>query len=488
MIPSRKLGLTVKDEYDLYKKRTQETDKIFSPSFCLAKWYHANIYFQTGETHSCYHPAPHKINQSQILKTPSCLHNTHEKKKERKQMLAGERPSGCQYCWNIEDLGKELISDRQIRTGSLFKPNRIDEIKNNSPDFNVLPEYIELSFSNLCNFKCGYCHPKASSRYHNEIKEFGPYSDVQNHRCDIDWFKIYDEEKNPYLDAWWKWWPELKKTLRILRITGGEPLLQKSTYRTLDVMSEMPIPELELNINSNLGSRKEIIEKFCTQVEALTQQKKIRTFKLFSSVDTWGPQAEYIRTGLDLQLFENNLKTYLRTTSSPLTLMITFNIFSIPSFSKLLEKILEWRQEFQFADKDYFHRIRFDISYLKEPLQYDINILPKEDFLPYMEKHLEFMKNNMDDSRKDKFSFMEYQRLLRVYEYMKNTHYPEDKVQEGRRDFYRFFKEQDRRRQTNLLQNFPQLEAFWEQCSKASTEYRNLESTPAHITKLSSNP
>lgn len=457
----------MKNEYEFYKERTAKTDKLFSPTFCLAKWYHANIYLQTGETHSCYHPAPHKINEDEIRKDPSCLHNTNEKKAERLQMLQGQRPSGCQYCWNIEDLGKNLISDRQIRTGSLFHQDRINEIKTREPNFNVSPQYIEVSFSNLCNFKCGYCHPKASSYYYNEIKEFGPYKKVKNHRNDIDWFKIYSEENNPYLEAWWKWWPKLRETLRILRITGGEPVIQKSTYRLFDMLAERPVPELELNINSNLGSRKETIERFCDRIVNLTGNEKIGSFKLFSSIDTWGPQAEYIRTGLNLELFENNLKTYLKNTNSPLTLMITFNIFSVVSFSKLLKKILEWRSEFQFTDPKYFHRIRFDISYLKEPLQYDINILPKAEFLSYMDNHLEFVKENTDDSKKDKFSYMEYQRFLRIYEYMKNTFYSDERVIEGRRDFYSFFSQHDERRGTSILQVFPEMKPFWNLCREA---------------------
>jgi organic radical activating enzyme len=383
-------------------------------------------------------------------------------------MLDGLRPKGCQYCWNIEDLGKDLISDRQIRTGSLYKEERLQEIKNNNFDFHVNPEYIELSFSNLCNFKCGYCHPKASSRYFNEIKEFGPYEKSKNHRCDIDWFKIYEEENNPYLEAWWQWWPKLSQSLRILRITGGEPLIQKSTYKMLDFLEEFPNSELELNINSNLGSREDIVDKFCTRIQGLTDSKAFRSFKLFTSVDTWGDQASYIRTGLSLNLFEKNVKKYLSSTNSPLTIMMTFNIFSVVSFNKLLEKILEWRAEFNHDKADYenFHRIRFDISYLKEPLQYDINILPKDEYLQYMDSHLAFMKQNVDDERKDKFSYMEYQRLLRTYEYMKSTHYPPDKLSEGRKDFYNFFSEFDKRRNTNLLQTFPEMQNFWQLCKE----------------------
>ncbi len=460
----------MKDEYENHRQLTVQAEAaVQSKTFCLAKWYHANIYFQTGETHSCYHPAPHKIDIKALKNNPSALHNTAFKKEERKKMLCNKRPEGCQYCWNIEDLNKDLISDRQIRTGSLYSEARIQEIKSQPQDFNVSLDYVELSFSNLCQFKCGYCHPKSSSTYLNEIKNFGPYSMSKNHRCDINWFKIYEEENNPYIEAWWNWWPELSKTLKILRITGGEPLLQKSTYKMLDYLEAHPAPQLELNINSNLGARADIVEKFCLRINELVESKKIKSFKLFTSVDTWGEQAEYIRTGLNLKNFENNLLFYLEKTKQPLTIMITFNIFSVLNFSKLLQKIIDWRAEHtENLFSGHKHRLRFDISYLKEPLQYDINLLPKADFMPYMDVHLNFIKNHMDDSRADHFSYMEYQKFLRIYEYMAGTNYETSKIQEGRKDFYKFFTEHDRRRSCDLVKTFPELSNFMQVCQQVA--------------------
>lgn len=464
----------MKEEYSEYKRISRVLDREFSPTFCLAKWYHSNIYLQTGETHSCYHPPAHAISVDEIQRNPSALHNTGKKIAERSQMLAGIRPTGCQYCWNIEDLGPELLSDRHIRTGSLFRKERVAEIKNSPFDFAVSPEYIEISFSNLCNFKCGYCHPKASSRFRAEIQQFGPYAKSKNHRCDIDWFEIFEEDNNPYLEAWWKWWPEVSKTLNILRITGGEPLLQKSTYHLMDSLESGSHSKLELNVNSNLGSSSAVVRRFYEQAQRLVTQGKIKSFVLFTSVDTWGPQAEYVRFGLDLSLFEANLLSYLANTDLPLTFMITFNVFSLPSLHLLLEKILEWRTAFPAkvsdpADYQHFHRIRFDISYLKEPLQFDINILPKEEFLGYLENCLNFVKANVDNASQAKFSFIEYQRVLRIYEYMRQTHYDAAKIQEGRRDFFTFFKEYDRRKGTSLLKTFPEFAGFWDECAKLAT-------------------
>ena len=232
------------------KKIISIVDKT-SPTFCLAKWHHVTLYLQTGETHSCYHPAPHKIDLAELKKNPSALHNTSIKKQERKEMLEGVQTKGCQYCWNIENMGLDYISDRHIKTASIFTEKRYKQIVDNPWDKNVKPEYIEISFGNECNFKCGYCHPKHSSSYYKEIKDHGPYDMVKNHRNDIDWFKIYEEETNPYVEAWWRWWPEVRKTLTILRITGGEPLLQASTWKLLDDLVVNPLPNLELNIKEN---------------------------------------------------------------------------------------------------------------------------------------------------------------------------------------------------------------------------------------------
>jgi len=449
------------------KKIISIVDKT-SPTFCLAKWHHVTLYLQTGETHSCYHPAPHKVDLAELKKNPSALHNTSIKKQERKEMLEGVQTKGCQYCWNIENMGLDYISDRHIKTASIFTEKRYKQIVDNPWDKNVNPEYIEISFGNECNFKCGYCHPKASSRFYNEIKQYGPVTSVKNHRCDIDWMDLYErEEKNPYVDAWWKWWPTARKTLSILRITGGEPLMHTSTWKLLTSLKEDPMPKLELNINSNLGVKPALVDKMVEYVNHLTVSKGIKRFKLYTSIDTWGPRAEYIRTGLDLKIWERNLDAYLKGTGQPISFMITFNILSVTTFKSLLEKILEWRSIYnQYNKTDQPQMVRFDTPYLKEPLQYDMNILPKKEFMKYMKESLKFMEQNVDDKDPNKFSEVEFEKFRRVVDYMATTEYDQDKITEGQRDFYNWFNELDTRRGTDFVNTFPEMEKFFKKCSK----------------------
>jgi len=438
------------------------TDNV-SPTFCLAKWHHTTIYLQTGETHSCYHPAPHKIPLVELENNPSALHNTKQKKSERNEMLEGKKPSGCQYCWNIEALGDDYISDRLERNSTIYTPDRFNNVVAN-PLGNVNPQYIEVSFGNECNFKCGYCHPKASSAYYKEIKTHGRYP-VKNHGFGIEGLEIYEEETNPYVKAWWDWWPEVSKTLTILRITGGEPLLQQSTWRLFDELERNPQPQLELNINTNFGVKPILIDRLTDKINSLLSQNKIRDFKIFTSIDTWGKPAEYIRTGLDTAVWERNLDTYLTKTKLPVTFMITFNILTVTTFTGLLEKILEWRTKYNVEGQNKWQRIRFDTPYLKEPLQYDMNILPKEEFIPYMHGHLQFIKKNMDDMDRTKFSEMEYEKFRRVVDYMATTNYPEFRVQEGRKDFYVWFTEYDKRRGTDFMDTFPEMKDFYLSCA-----------------------
>jgi hypothetical protein len=93
-----------------------------------------------------------------------------------------------------------------------------------------------------------------------------------------------------------------------------------------------------------------------------------------------------------------------------------------------------------------------------------MNILPKDEFMPFMHSHLQYIKDNLDDTNRSKFSDLEYEKFLRVVKYMETTNYSDEKLAEGRRDFFNWFNEYDHRRNTMFLETFPEMANFFIKC------------------------
>ena len=429
--------------------------------FCAMKWLHQTLYLHTGDNHSCYHPRPHHIPLDEIAEDPSALHNTKWKKQQRKTMLEGGRPDECYYCWNIEDLPGEHISDRMIHSSSDFAEPMIEKLAELPWDAPINPRYLEVSFGNGCNYRCGYCCPQASTMWMEEIKKHGNY-DLTYNQYGIEFLKsgtyYGPKDENPYIEAFWKWWPSLRKDLHTLRITGGEPLMNPGAMQFFDLLENEPAPHLEITLNSNLGVTFEKVDRLIERVKSLIRQKKIRKFGFFTSIDSWGPQAEYMRTGLNCDHWERNMIEVIKA-GATVNLMCTYNVLCVTNFQKLLHKVIEWREKFGFES------VAFDTPYLKEPPHWMINILPQE-FIKYQEETLQFIVDN-----KQWFTDVEYEKMLRVTNYMKENPVSQEKIQQGRRDFYSFFTENDRRLGTNLLETFPEYTEFYMTCKNVYDNY-----------------
>ena len=87
---------------------------------------------------------------------------------------------------------------------------------------------------------------------------------------------------------------------------------------------------------------------------------------------------------------------------------------------------------------------------------------------PYFKSCLDFMEKNRVDLAKGKyygFSDFQINKMKRLIDLSHQEVDPKLK-KSAQINFYRFFNEHDKRRQTNLVQTFPELEAFWQHCKK----------------------
>ncbi len=418
----------------------EKLDKI-SPTLCLAKYTQSNIYLGSGTTHSCYHCPAHSISLDDFRKNLSSFHNTKEKIEQRTMMLDGKRPDECSYCWKVEDRGNYL-SDRITKSFNDWSRNSFDKILQAGPE-GINPTYLELSFDNRCNLKCSYCGPHSSNSWSKELEKFGPWPDEIN---SYNQTKMYEyNEYNPYIEAFWEWFPSVYKDLHTFRLTGGEPLLSKNTYKMLDYFIEHPNTNIELGVNTNLSVPSKLISIFIEKIK----QIKVRKLTIHVSCDSHGSAAEYARNGL---VYSNWLKNCKRLVSeiphANIDVMVAYNVFSVTRFKLLMQDIESLNRRTFFNSK-----IKFSIGYITYPEHLAIWMLPLE-FKDYIIDQIDYMKKN-------KFTPTEINQLERLLDLFLSYSLDKEIL---RKRFKMFVSEHDKRRKTNFLTSMPEMENFYKLC------------------------
>jgi organic radical activating enzyme len=416
-------------------------------SFCAAKWLMVTMHFGMGENHSCYHPPIHAWKPEEVARNPGALHNTEHKIKQREMMLTGIRPKECNYCWNMEDIDPTVVSDRKRFTNEAWAIERRQEILEAPANKHIGPAYMEISFANVCNFACSYCSPGQSSTWEHEVRKYGSYP-IEDPTVHKD--KMHDmipEDNNPYIDAFWQWLPEIYKDLRYLRITGGEPLATRNFMKLLDYVAANENKDLTLVINTNLCVPEKNLDLFFTKAKALQDANTIKGIEVYTSMDTWGEQAEYIRDGLDIAKWEATVRKVSSTFHVPIRVMVTFGLLSVFNFQTFVEKVIQMRAD--GID------IMFNCSRLVDPKQFDLRILP-DSADQYFTKVNTFIVDN------GQIVSVERETWAMVYQFWKARYdtMPEEERAHRKDQFAKFTAEYDKRRGKDFRATFPELDKW----------------------------
>jgi organic radical activating enzyme len=484
------------------------------PGFCLAKFTQATLHLGSGTVHSCHHPAVHKIPLEELNENPNALFNTSHLKQARKEMLSGARPAECDYCWRIEDNGGD--SDRFYKSMEPWAVKNHDTIKETGSEPDYYPTYLEVDFSNVCNFACSYCGPEFSSTWADNLKHNGPIKVLEgtNHEKILQgWQKNLDSlvyknrEHNPYVDAFWKWFPEAYKHLKVYRITGGEPLLSKETFNSIDWLIENPNPDLEFSINSNLGAPDKIWDKFIEKIKILVEKKSIQKLTVFTSVDAWGKRAEYLRPGLDFELFKKRYEQLVSLGNVRAVIMCAFNILSITTIQQLLEWQVSLKKKYnnnyiggKYETETGFvlstgtpYTIRnqtnlshasvvgIDTPYLRDPKAMDAKNADRSMIQNYLIPALEYMVNNTCDyswnahQGFEPYETEKFKRNVTTLMHICNTEEQGDGVglAINRGMLYDYINELDDRHNRNFLEYFPEMTEFYFKCKEDNVKLKN---------------
>ena len=432
----------------------KETLDSISPSFCMAKWLQSTTLLFNGETHSCHHPARHKIKVEDIINNPRGIHNTPTKIAARQDLLDGTQTEECDYCWRIENSNPNNMSDRHYKSAAHWARKKLKQVMDSKLGENINPTYFEVAFESTCNFSCMYCSPEVSSQYMAEVEKHGAYKlsgddslHDPNYIRQIGRYPIRHDEPNPYIDAFWTWWPDLYKDLEVFRITGGEPLLSKHTWSVFDYAKDNPNSKLEIAINTNLGIPDKLVDQLIENIEQV--RPNVKEVKIYTSIEAAGSAAEYIRYGMDYERFINNINRLLEELPGQrVVIMTTINALSAFSFVEFLTTMIGIRKKF----KDTGSTLGLSFNYLRWPQFQDIRILPE-----YIKEEVGIDIRKFVRDNKPFFIGEELDQIERLIKYMKQDIPNRDKLLE---DFKCFYNQYDQRKGLSFTKTFPQLARF----------------------------
>jgi organic radical activating enzyme len=347
---------------------------------CNLKWSWSTIYLSQEKTSSC-----HRVNWENFKpETFKQFHNLPQKIADRTAMLRGERPgNGCEYCFKIEDAGGYSDRNHHLNFSELVPK----ELKENKNAVVVTPTVLEVYFNNTCNLSCLYCGPWYSSVWEAEQKKYGSiHHGIEE--FDRSLKNQFTSRYDQLIAQLWEWMAENSKHLKKFHILGGEPFYQKDFIDCLDHFENYPNPHCEFVIITNLMVDDKRMDYYIERLKHLVSKRKLKGLQITCSLDCWGPQAEYIRSGLDLAQWQRNFEKLLEIKWIRLQINHAVNVLSMKYMNDLIEKINTWNskrkiytQYMTVVNPEYMNPDIFGGDLFHEDLKKIIDKLPNnEDF------------------------------------------------------------------------------------------------------------
>lgn len=297
-------------------------------NFCIVPWIHL-MTNPDGHTQPCCAFFDDSVTWPNIQESPlEKTWNCQQQKELRSQFINNQQPKGCDTCFKREDSGSHSM---RLAMNERFDYH-IDHAKNNTEEdgyyekFNLI--YWDFRLSNICNFKCRMCGHTLSSSWYEE----GSHEKKLPKILDSNY---YGRDLMEYVD-------KFIDSVEEIYFAGGEPLIMPEHYQILEKLIEKNRYDVFLRYNTNMSTLKykgyDLIETW----------KKFRKVDIFASIDGFGKNAEYTRSGTDWNRVEQNLQrlvdaSNIRDQSSSINLLIssTIHIYNVFHFPQLVDKIID---------------------------------------------------------------------------------------------------------------------------------------------------
>lgn len=293
-----------------------KTELEKSPYFCMLPWTHIHFWPDSSAHYCCISDTDKPIGHYEgDLKK---IVNAENIKRVRNNMLSGQPSPECQRCYDLEKNG--IYSLRNNSNKKYFR--YFGDVEKTNPDGSVNSfqmRYLDIRFSNLCNFRCRSCGPNLSSAWYAEqIKMFPQYAAKPQH-LNIATQEQFWTDILPHLD-----------TIEEAYFAGGEPLVTDEVYKVLDHWLASGLVDMEINFTTNFSRLSHKGKNF------LDYLKHFPMATVSASLDDSGTRGEYMRKGTNWSQIVENRKKMIQEcpyTAFEITPTISvFNVWHFPEF------------------------------------------------------------------------------------------------------------------------------------------------------------
>lgn len=424
------------------KQSNIQSPELDGQAMCANKWTFLYVNFHAGVVKNCYNVPDRKITVEELTTLGTNVFFNHPYEIERRQeKLDNIKHSDCSNCWTCESKGvrsrRQPVNFYELHRSRFGTPVGLEP----------LPTFLELYFSNACDLKCIYCNNQFSSQWEAELRKYG------------EPFETLKDDTNGLLKQRFYEWFEKEGCASILTydILGGEPTIQNDFYEftdyLIDALSRIPNqhsikPEICITTNGNTPER--YIGKFMDTLDKLSNHMSIRIDFSNGSV---GKRAEFVRTNLDWNIFERNVRR-ISEFSKGKDIRVRFNCahtaITVPTFIDFLK----WAHEIK---TEYDIKITFATNTVVQPS----NLSPwnlTEDFKDNVQECIDWINTTAP----------EWQDYIKYLESLKNgigKYNIEDL-----KTIPHWAEQMRTRRGLDLLETFPELRDWYEFCCKVAVQ------------------
>lgn len=288
-----------------------------------------------------------RVNNDQIKIAPCCqakqfvapvdtfdFYTDNNLSKLRKKFLLGERPTECNSCWKVEDLGHK---SRRISAIEFYN------LEDYSSD--VVLESLDYSSTWSCNLACIMCSPASSSTWateenlsKNQLRIIGRLNQKEN---------SFVEKINV-------------SAIKKIHINGGEPFINNDHLVLLNQMDQQGLlKNLFVSYNTN-GT------KFPSS-QAISMWSKARLVKIFLSIDATDQAFNYIRWPAKWDEVNQNIVRMKKELPSNVMFGLnvtvgSYNLLELPDVIDWFESTIATNREGDPSDVNWQFSIGFDPS------------------------------------------------------------------------------------------------------------------------------